>query len=270
MLDIHLCQPGGKKSCAACCGIYNYADNLKHSLLKRFAYRSQIFSKVRAGSLALDAYRDIVRHREDGKRIYRTIYTCEFVGFLNRAKTKVGCMLHPLQNQGRDLREKSFYGRDLCEGHFCPSYEKLCAHEARIVIDSIEDWYLYGAVITDIDYVKAFFKIVQDVLGEEVQPGRIKDNPRLQSFLEEYFGLKTAWPFRDTARPRFGKYYFVGEEYAIHRIDYATLDAGPSSYDPILLSLSSHFTTRQDLDVANSMLDVIIEGFIREYGRSDS
>lgn len=265
----HLCQPDGGKSCAACCGIYNYVKNRRDELSERFAYRTRLFAKVREGQLALEAYRDAVRRREDGQRIFHTIYTCEFVGYLNDTATRVGCMLHPLQNGGRDLREESFYGRDICEGHFCPSYEKLTLNEARIVIETVQDWYLYGAIITDIDFIKAFFRRVQDEMGEEVLAERVCANIPARTCLLRYFELKTTWPFRDTTRPRFGKYYFVGEEYDIDRIDYAALDATVSPWDPVFLSLASFFRSAKEVDVANSLLDVIKDEFINAYRRPD-
>jgi len=76
---LHLCQPDGGKSCAACCGIYNYTENRREALSERFAYRTRLFSKVRDGQLALDAYREVIRRREDGKRIYHTIYTLSLI-----------------------------------------------------------------------------------------------------------------------------------------------------------------------------------------------
>lgn len=269
MVDIHLCQPDSSKSCAACCGIYNYVENTCSSLVGRFNYRTHLFSKVRKSEINLDEYRDIIRHREDSKRIYKTIYACEFVGFLNEDRTRVGCMLHPMSNDGNDFRDISFYGRDICEGHFCPSYQQLTNKEALTVITSLKDWYLYGSVITDIDFVKTFFKIVQDRLGEEISPDIVEMNKELIAVLNNYYSLKVQWPFRDTTKPRFGKYYFVGEEYDIDRIDYELFNSQVSLYDPIFLSLSSRFTTKAELDRATVIIDMLIEGFCNEYARTD-
>ena len=76
-------------------------------------------------------------------------------------------------------------------------------------------------------------------------------------------------PLRDTTRPRFGKYYFVGEEYDIDHIDYAALGASVSPWDPIFLSLASFFRSAQEVGMANAMLDVIKDEFIYAYRRSD-
>lgn len=269
MVHIHLCQPDEKKSCAACCGIYNYVDNSRNSLEKRFLYRTRLFVRVRENLLSLKDYQDIIRHRENAKRIYTTIYTCEFVGFLDKGRRRVGCMLHPMLNKGDDLRTRSFYGREICDGHFCPSYQKIEAHEARVILDALDDWYLYGAVITDIDFVKTFFRIVQDRLGESIDARVVVTRPKLMDTFRRFCGLKTSWPFRDTTRPRFGKYYFVGEEYDIARIDYEALGARVSPYDRIFVSLSSLFATGEDLQRADRLMETLIEEFCDEYEAAD-
>jgi len=269
MTGIHLCQPDNFKSCAACCGIYNYVDNTYSSLVERMAYRTRLFRMVRDGRMKLEQYQDAVRHKENSKRIFKTIYTCEFVGFLDQACRQVGCLLHPLQNNGEDLRTKSFYGRDICEGHFCPSYEKLTEAEAKIIISVIKDWYLYGIVITDIDFVKTFFNIVQDALGESISPDAVESESGLATIMGEYFSLKINWPFRDTRKPRFGKYFFVGEQYDIDRIDYKTLGLDTHKFDSIFLSLSSAFSTKVEVDRAGLLLDNIIERFCSEYRKID-
>jgi len=265
LVDIHLCQPDATKSCAACCGIYNYADNTKDSLEQRFGYRTRLFSRVRENALAIEDYQTIIRHRENSKRIYTTIYTCEFVGFLDERFKRVGCMLHPLMNQGKDLRVISFYGQDICDGHFCPSYQKLDAHEVRILLAALHDWYLYGSTITDIDFVKTFFAIIQNRLGETLDARKVRSRPALMEIIRRYCTLKVSWPFRDTARPRFGKYYFIGEEYNIARIDYASIHAPASPYDAIFVSLSSSFKKKEELDKAYQIVDSLMEEFCSGY-----
>ncbi len=41
-----LCQPDTFKSCAACCGLYNYVDSSRESLTRRLRARSRRFSEV--------------------------------------------------------------------------------------------------------------------------------------------------------------------------------------------------------------------------------
>jgi hypothetical protein len=45
-------------------------------------------------------------------------YSCWALGYLDASGRRVGCLLHPLQNQGRDLRSAIDYG-DKCERESC-------------------------------------------------------------------------------------------------------------------------------------------------------
>ncbi|HOJ14410.1 MAG TPA: hypothetical protein PLS81_12450 [Deltaproteobacteria bacterium] len=266
--SIHLCQPAENVSCAACCGIYNYARNRRTELVKRFENRTRLFGLVRQGKLGLEGYRGIVKRSEHLKRVFPTIYSCEFVGYLDDGRRRVGCMLHPASNNGEDLRDASFYGRDICDGHFCPSYAKLEDHEVRVILSCVDDWYLYGALITDIDFVKNFFDSVQNRLGESVDPARVSPGSAPAAIFRRLCGLKLDWPYRDTSRPRFGKYFFVGEDYDIARIDYASLGAPRSPYDPILVSLASSFKNKDELTSAHLIIENLVEGFCSAYERS--
>jgi len=267
--SIHLCQPATHLSCAACCGIYNHTLNTRDELDNMFARRERLFEKVRRGSSTIEAYQEALRRTEISGRIYQTIYTCEFAGYVSKDHRRVGCMIHPAANNGNDLRSISFYGREICDGHFCPSYSKLEDNEAMTIIACLDDWYLYGAVITDIDFVKTFFRIAQDRLGESVDASRVSGIPDAARAVRDYCELKVAWPFRDTSRPRFGKYYFTGEEYDIARIDYKALGAEPSPFDAILLSLASSFNNKDELEQAHLIIEGIIEDFRRAYERLD-
>ncbi len=268
MTGIHLCQPDDSKSCAACCGIYNYVKNTRQQLVERLRLRTRLFSLVRKGDVSISTYREVLRHREDQRRIYKTIYACEFVGFLDARETRVGCMLHPAQNDGHDMRDIGFYGKKLCETHLCPSYYKLSQEEASVVVDVINDWYLYGVVVTDIDFVKSLFSVVQDRIGESINPDVVVSSEPLKSAFMRYFKLKEYWPFKDTTRARFGKYFFIGEDYDIARIDYASIGASTSPYDAIFMSLSSAFRDKDALDSANRMIDMIMDELSTEYTKA--
>lgn len=266
MLATHLCQPDAAKSCGACCGLYNYLDSSRPALEERLVFRTGLIERVRAGEIDLQAYRAHLAAREDQRRIYATIYACEFVGFIDAGRRRVGCLLHPAGNAGCDLRAQSFYGQKLCAGHFCPSYQKLAQHEVDCLAAVLDDWYLYGLVITDIDYVKEFFRLVEQSLGASVKPARLGS---AAAWLKAYCELKRDWPWRDQSRPRFGKYFFVGEDYDIAQIDYAALGAEPSVYDRILLSLASGFENQAELKSAEERLSQILEGFIYGYRAGD-
>jgi hypothetical protein len=155
----------------------------------------------------------------------------------------------------------------MCDGHFCPSYTYLTAHEQQAVVTTIDDWYLYGLVATDIDFIKEFFTVVQNCLGESLHPERVK-HPPVKEALCDFFKLKECWKFASKGN-RLGKYYFSQAEYNIARIEYQKhWDIKPSRFDKILLSLASEFQTRDDLVEAEALIEEKIIKFIAAYQSS--
>jgi hypothetical protein len=256
-----LCHPDELKSCGACCGLYNYRINSRAVLTARLRQRSEIFSSFRNEP---NLYCQAVAVLE-GDKLYATIYNCEFLGFIDEHEQRVGCLLHPQGNGGKDRRGISFYGADLCQKHLCPSHEKLTTTEKAVVIRLVNDWYLYGLCITDIDLVKTYLSHIQNAVGEEFNPNKLDTNPVLATIMQSFFSWKEQWPYRRNEALRFGKYYFVEAEYHIAHIEYERLGLEPSPYDGIFLSLASEFTDREQVLAAERMVRDNIEQAIALY-----
>jgi len=261
MENLHLCQPDEHKSCGACCGLYNYRDNGRAAVIERMRRRTEIFAALRGDP---DQYSHKVAAFE-GAKLYETIYNCEFLGFVDKGQKRVGCLLHPQLNDGADLRGISFYGDALCRQHLCPSHEKLTTPEKEVVIRLLDDWYLYGLCITDIDLIKTYLFHIQNALGEEFDPARLDTSPTLKGLMKAFFSWKEQWPFRRKKALRFGKYYFLEGEYHIARIDYGKLGLDPSPYDGIFLSLASEFRDSTEVSAAEGMVHDNIEGVVARY-----
>jgi hypothetical protein len=93
MVNIHLCQPDATKSCAACCGIYNYVENTRDELEQRFLYRTRLFERVREGTLAMEEYQGIFRHGKTPSGSIHHIYL-RVRGFLMKpAGGKAACFI---------------------------------------------------------------------------------------------------------------------------------------------------------------------------------
>jgi len=260
----HLCQPDACKSCGACCGLYNYADSSRESLTLRLRRRTELFGRADKSPEGLRAFSRLMRTTEDTAKRYEVIYCCEYLGFLDPGERRVGCLLHPLQNGGVDHRGVSFYGRELCDGHFCPSYHYISREEKLALLNIISDWYLFGLVITDIDLVKAYFRLISDGVYEMPSPDRFRDG-RLREAALSFFALKLTWPFRSPAVHRLGKYYFDGSQYMINHIDYDALGREKSRFDGIFLSLTSDFSGPEDLRRAEETIQGHLDAFIRTY-----
>ena len=260
----HLCQPDAGKSCGACCGLYNYADSSRESLTLRLRGRTKLFRDADKSPEGLQVFSRMIQASEDMAKRYEVIYCCEYLGFLDPEEKRVGCLLHPLQNDGIDHRGVSFYGRELCDGHFCPSYHYISGEEKQALLNIITDWYLFGLVITDIDLVKSYFQLISDGVYETPSPERFKDGPLREKSLA-FFELKLSWPFRSADVHRLGKYYFDGSQYMINHIDYEALGSERSRFDKIFLSLTSDFRSPADLRQAEDLIQSHLDAFIRVY-----
>ena len=259
----HLCQPDSKKSCGACCGLYNYRRSSRAVLERRLARRTQAFRMLeRYTPEALQAYSNWVRSAEPQTKLLETIYNCEFLGFLDPGGCRVGCLLHPCQHDGRELRECSFHGAELCDGHLCLSYQKLTREEKWAVILSLDDWHLYGICITDIDLCKSFFAHAADRLGgQPTLP--VLSRRAVRRAARDFFSLKVDWPYRTDHEGRFGKYCLAEDEYREARIPYERLGCSRSRYDAIFLSLASDFSSVEELLEAERLIDRKIAAFVQ-------
>jgi hypothetical protein len=265
--SIILCQPDEEKSCGACCGLYNYVDSSRSSLTQRLRSRTKRFQKLVKNPSDVEIYAKETLADEDFVKRYEVIYCCEYLGFLDNEEKKVGCLLHPEQNSGLDLRTSSFYGQELCAGHFCPSHHFIPQSQSKILIKIIDDWYLYGLVLTDIDLITTYFRLLADRLGGELKP-EVFDNVSLKNIVLEYFDWKLTWPFRSLETNRLGKYYFDGSQYMISYIDYAKFGIEISPLNAIFLSLSSSFKNAEEIEAAERLIWSNIENFISTYRRN--
>lgn len=260
---VHLCQPNSQKGCGACCGLYNYQDHSRESLKSLLENRTGLFNSFQ-GEIPFGEYVQKAGSLAGSPKLLETIHNCDYLGFLDVEQKKIGCLLHPSRHQGNDLRHHTFYGAELCAGHYCPSYSYLDSIEQRAVIAVLNDWYLYGLVITDIDLVKEFFHHTQTRLGESIRFQQFK-HEGIRNSLKSFFELKEYWPYSSTEN-RLGKYYFSQSEYQIARIDYEIKwGIKPSRFDKILVSLSSEFSSPEDVRRAEDLIEGKIQNFVDTY-----
>jgi len=256
-----LCQPDEKKSCGACCGLYNYQGSTREGLEAKFASRTERFYSLAPYTAeALNVYRQWVIDTETEGKLLKTIYNCEFLGFLDSGFRRVGCLLHPLQHDGRDLRGCSFYGAELCAGHLCLSYQKLTLEEKWCAILSLDDWHLYGICITDIDLCKSFFDAVGKRLGRHPTLSMIACRD-VQKAAKHFFSFKTDWPYRSREDGRFGKYCLAEDEYREASIPYKEIGCCKSPYDTFFLCFESHFNSVEEIREAEVILEQRIGAF---------
>ena len=261
---ITLCHPDDLKSCGACCGLYNWVDHSRERISRLMHERTDTFvSGMRRGRSIKDT-KALLLSVDTPDKLFGPIYNCPFVGFVDNQRRRVGCMIHPINNDGRELRDISLYGAEICNGHECPSFSYLTEAEKRAVTCVIDDWYLYGLVICDIDLVKEFFTILANTLGEEIRADLLADG-RVREATLAFFSLKESWPFSSKEK-RFGKYSFSISEYRLERqLGARQLSIPPSPYHRIFLSLASDFATRHEFDDAHRIVEGCMDDFLSAY-----
>jgi len=209
---LNLCRPDSHKSCAACCGLYNVPDARRARLEEKLTFRTLVFGRTQKSPDALEQFKDVIRTREAVTPVEEIIHVCEFTGYLDPEHRIVGCMLHPSSpgNGGIDLRGLCHYGSLACKAFFCPAWTEISPDRQRIIADTVQDWHLYGLVITDVDYVQSIFHLLECGVGMRLDPDVLRSGPA-GSVLCEIFSWKDSWPFKGDSMMRRCRYYVKGE-----------------------------------------------------------
>ncbi len=207
--ESNLCRPDSRKSCAACCGLYNVRDATRPSLAEKLEKRTFLFRTTPRTVRALEAFQAAINCQETAPPLDAAIHVCEFTGFLDLDQRIVGCLLHPSApgNSGVDLRGLCYYGSMACKSFFCPSWSEVTALKRRILLDVLDDWHLYGLVMTDPDFIRSLFGLLEFSLGKPVDPKRLLQGEAADIF-KSMLAWKDSWPFNVSSNMRKSRYYF--------------------------------------------------------------
>jgi len=205
---MNLCRPDNRKSCAACCGLYNVADGTRSALTQKLGARTALFAAAERSVKALIKYEDRVRELENGAPLDPAIHDCKFTGFLDEERRIVGCLLHPLSpgNGGVDFRGLCYYGSVACKSFFCPAWDEIDRCHREILAATIDDWHLYGLVVTDVSFVRSVFGLLEESLGHPLDGG-VLFSSRARGILAEIVSWKNDWPLRGSTSVRQSLYY---------------------------------------------------------------
>lgn len=254
----HLCQPGPGRSCAACCGLYNFRDRSRETTIARLREHTEaVHALGYEDQEALRNWSQKQQAREQPDLLVPSLPTCPFVGLL--PGERVGCLLHPKVTGGLDLRALGVYqDREICEAFLCPSFTWLKENEFSAILAASPDWYSYGLAVTDVELLREVLKHVQAHLGTSVRPEQLgRDEARRH--LRRFFLWKETWPYR-APQKRFGSFSVEGGgEPRRAWIDYASLGVRPSPFDKILLCLESCFESKEQLFCAEREIEQAIK-----------
>ena len=126
-------------------------------------------------------------------------------GWLEVARgSRVGCLVHPLQNHGTDGRDCGVYDRFICEDYLCAAHDVMRTDEKWLVLTAIKDSYLYGLVITDTRFVRELLEGAARINGAYPSE-RVLRRAAAVHAARDFFELKRDWPYRHPVDGIFGQ-----------------------------------------------------------------
>ncbi|RKH88535.1 hypothetical protein D7Y21_14520 [Corallococcus sp. AB045] len=237
-VSFHLCQPGAGASCGACCGLYNFRDHSRAALTRRLTTQTERLSRTpHTPEAYAEAAHELTANR-DAPALFPIVRVCPLLGFLDAEHQRVGCLGHPLVTGGTDLRDCGVYRATICETFTCPSFGWLTDAQARLVQAACADWYLYGLVITDVEFVRGCLKLLEWELGGPASPDRLRERPESLAAVRRLFALKETAPGRDGQATVFGRFIHDTEgEPTPRSLDYAAMGTRAAPEDDVVLCL---------------------------------
>lgn len=228
-------------------------------------FRTELFQAMNPEGDELVEFRRLVSEKSPGPELSRDIYNCEFLGWMDDDRRKVGCLVHPFANDGKNLRDYAYYGAKTCGDHKCTAYNYLNDKEVLSVAAVLDDWYLYGLCVTDIDLVKGFMEAINSIRCETIDPLKLVKNEKSRDAYRKYLELKENWLYcRD--RRRFGQYIFENGYHRVKNVDWEGLGMKKPNEYRILRSLGSELDTPDEARNALSTLRELFKEAAQSYG----
>ncbi len=254
--DMYLCQVSETVSCGACCGLYNLPKISREQLGNLLSRRTEDFTSVPRTEDGIYEFKRKQRGSHRLERPFPGFHHCPFLGLIGSEKSHVGCLLHPEVpgNGGVDYRSMSWYGEQACRTYFCPTTHKLSPVYQSILLQSLDDWYVFGLIVTEHALVTAYFKEVECRLGRHLVVSDYTQNIEAKNALREFAELKLQWPYRrnDSSGPC--NFFFENGLYPRADVFRKTLAIPPSSYEKILRELDSGFSSATEIAAADQLL----------------
>ncbi|PIE67380.1 MAG: hypothetical protein CSA23_03775 [Deltaproteobacteria bacterium] len=259
--NVYLCQVGSRVSCGACCGLYNVADPSPAALEALLTRRTRWFADVPRTVAGIDAFKAHVEAAEARRRPFPDFHHCPFLGMIEDAGCRVGCLLHPLArgNEGLDWRGLSHYGGMACRTYFCPSVKQLPDRWLNVVGQSMDHWYLHGLIVTERQLLTAFFQTVEKRIGRPVSKTDFCTGSHAAALFKRFAALKIEWPYRRQGAPGVCNYFFEDGQYLRPRLKATRGKRSDPEIQEIFQELDSEFDVPADLHQAETDIGHLVE-----------
>lgn len=261
----YFCQVSEAVSCGACCGLYNLPNLSREKLEILLSERTQAFTAVPRTEDGIYQF----QRRNEGpiprSRPFPEFHHCPFLGLIGDEKSRVGCLLHPNVpgNNGVDYRSLSWYGEQACRTYFCPATRKLPAVYQSILVQTIDNWYDFGLIVTELALLTAYFEEMESRLGRPITVSDYTQNIEATNAFREFTELKAKWPYRREDSPAPCNFFFENGLYPRPEVFRETPDIRLSPYEKILRELDAGFSSAKEIEAADHLLDNL---FLRTEG----
>ncbi|MDK9708161.1 MAG: hypothetical protein OEL83_14050 [Desulforhopalus sp.] len=265
----YLCQVSGAVSCGACCGLYNLPGLSRTRLVSLLAKRTEDFAQVARTEDELYRFKQRNKGPPRLSRPFPGFHHCPFLGLVGETAGCVGCLLHPTApgNKGVDYRSFSWYGQQACQTYFCPSTRKLPAVYQAIVTRVIDDWYVYGLIVTEHALVSAYFEEVAIRLGRGLELTDFAQASGAGQAFAAFAELKLTWSYRrdDCSGPC--NYFLENGLFPRPGVLRKATGIPSSRYERIFGELDSAFSSAKELAAAETILDHLFTRTVQALGK---
>ena len=198
---------------------------------------------------------------ESQKRPNPGMHHCPFVGLIGDAMSTAGCLLHPLSpaNKKIDFRGLSFWGGLACSSYFCLSHRELPVVYKQILKKAIDDWYLYGLVVTEKDMIGEFFTAVETASGRKLEKSDWEDNKDFLDTVKAFFELKRNWPFRPNADIDISNFSFGAYPDGSPRGSELADKKNAIPFPAILKALNTDVETESELEDCSRQIEELVQ-----------
>ena len=257
---VYLCQVSPGVSCGACCGLYNVADPSLEAIETMLTRRTRWFADVPRTVAGMDAFKERVAAAEAPQKPFPEFHHCVYLGMIEDAGRRVGCLLHPLAvgNAGLDWRGLSYYGGMACRTYFCPSLKKLPVRWLAALRASMDHWYLHGLIVTERRLLTALFTELERRWGRAIDANDFSSAAPSTALRQTLTTLKLEWPFRRKGAPGVCNYFFEDGGYRRPPVTSRNEPIPSSSFETILRELDSGFTSADGIADAEALIDGLL------------
>jgi len=223
---ISLCFPDEDKSCFACC------PPIRPALYDHIQFKNIIKRFLRENNQSFN--------KEDGSIIPITGFNCWGLGYIDQGYKLVGCMLHPDQNSGTDLRYRIDYG-DKCQRESCQE-EKIFS---QLEIVEKRFWLHLADGLDSFSYSSKRINPLFKMLGWGLYPLRIIALEEKENVFDRESFMQSFPFFRTKLMPK-GNAYFLKQFLKKGDINYLRKESFRSDFETLSISISNRFSNESD------------------------